>query len=335
MLERDLDEMAQALRSAIDGGNRITGLRALTAGHSNETYVLEGLDRILRVQPPGPALMAGYDLAHQHAIYRAVKARPEGPLVPEVYDLCLDPSVIGSPFFVMELCRGESTEWRPPAWLTEGGPDLQDDVCRQWIGAVSAIHTMPAETYGDAPETSAQAAERWLALATQADAPRRLLSLLSDIAEDPPPPSGPPACVHGDAKFANFLWDRGRLVAVLDWEMARVGEPLTDIGYIVSMIPTRPGEKGSPAITYLPGWWTREQIIAEWERATGRSAEHVGRHEILAMGLIGALFARGIQLYRDGHSDDPRFARWQSTLPHFLDEMERRARRAGLVTRTA
>ena len=75
--------MLEALRQRIDGGERITAVRPLTAGHSNQTYLLEGLDRVLQAEPRGPALMRTYDVARLHAIYTGVGRQAGGPPVPE------------------------------------------------------------------------------------------------------------------------------------------------------------------------------------------------------------------------------------------------------------
>jgi len=125
--------------------------------------------------------------------------------------------------------------------------------------------------------------------------------------------------------LANFLWDEGALITVLDWEMAYVGDPLYDLGYIVALMPSTVGERGFPPFNDLPGWWNRGRILDTWENHTSRSAEHVGRYEVLAMGMVTTLFARGIQLVRRGESCDPRYVAWERSLPWFLDRMQKRA----------
>jgi len=260
------------LRAYVAGGERITGIRTLRAGHSNETYHLEGLDRILRTPPAGPGLMPSYDMARQHAVMRAIRAEPSAPPVPEVFELCTDAAVIGRPFFVMARCDGASTDWKAPAWMVAGGPALRDRLSAQWLDAVQAIHALPVGRMPGAARTPAGDAAAWLELIRDADPPVRLVAMLDDLVERPGPTSGAPACLHGDLKFANFLWSGGRLTAVLDWEMAAVGEPLTDLGYLLGLWPARPAEPGQMPYTRLPGWWSRQRIIDEWEAGTGRSA---------------------------------------------------------------
>lgn len=321
----DGDELLVRLRAALPDGGRIAGLQRLGDGHSNDTYLLEGLDLILRAPPAGPGLMPEYDIPRQFRILRAVGEAAGGPPVPQVSGLCTDPAVIGRPFFLMQRRPGSSTDWNPPGWLRDGSDALRDTLSRRWIGAVAAVHGLDTGVGEGPPRTPWDEACRWLALARSAHAPSPLLAILEDLAGDPPATSGPPTCVHGDVKFANLLWlPDGELTAVLDWEFAHIGEPLTDLGYLLGIWPAEPGEPGQMPFTRLDGWWDRERFIAAWQELTGRSAAGVERHEDLGMAKIGVIFALGIELYRSGRSTDPRLARWQRSLEVWLDSIQRR-----------
>ena len=98
-MARDPERLTRELRLYLRGGEAITRVVPLSTGHSNETYLLEGLDRILRTEPSGEGLLPPYDMAFQHRVLSAVGAFAGGPPVPRVFELCTDPSVIGSPFF--------------------------------------------------------------------------------------------------------------------------------------------------------------------------------------------------------------------------------------------
>src|SRR5262245_11606971 len=107
-MARDLEQMTQALRRWLSGGEAITRIVPLSTGHSNETYLLEGVDRILRMPPSEEGLLPPYDMAAQHAILKAVGAHSGGPPVPNVFELCRDATVLGDPFFLMERLNGEA-----------------------------------------------------------------------------------------------------------------------------------------------------------------------------------------------------------------------------------
>lgn len=323
------DALLARLREVLADGSRLTGLQRLSDGHSNDTYLLLGLDVILRAPPTGPALMAHYDIPAQYRILQAMGAAPGAPPVPAVRELHTDPAVIGRPFFLMERRPGRSTDWPAPPWLVERPDEFRAQLSQKWFDAVASVHRLPADVIGAPFRTPAAEAGFWLGLARSASSPARLTDVLTDLQDRPPRVSGAPTCVHGDVKFGNFLWsEEGKLTAVLDWEFASVGEPLTDLGYLVGLWPAQPGEPGQMPYTQLGGWWDRPRFVSEWESATGRAAVDLERYEQLGMAKIAAIFARGIALFRAGHTNDPRLGRWQRSLEVWLDSMDRRARLA-------
>jgi aminoglycoside phosphotransferase (APT) family kinase protein len=324
---RDLESMARGLRGYLPDGASITRVVPLSTGHSNETYLLEGLDRILRMPPSEEGLLPPYDMARQHAVLAAVGGFAGGPPVPRVFELSTDAAVIGDPFFVMERLRGEAFEYQVPDWLAAAAPQTRSRLCEQWIGAIAAVHRMPAERMPAGATTVREEAEHWRRVAGDVQAPRLLFDLLDDLIARPPATSGAPTPVHGDPKHGNCLWDRERLTAILDWEMAHVGEPLTDLGYLVSFY----NEPGEPAIANagfeLAGWWPRSRTIDEWQRATGRTARELRRYEVLGMCKIGAIIALGFHLFCTGRATDKRFEAWGAFVPGYLELAARRATR--------
>jgi aminoglycoside phosphotransferase (APT) family kinase protein len=323
-MARDCERMARELRRYLPRGDGIVRVVPLSTGHSNETYLLEGIDRILRMPPSEEGLLPPYDMARQHAVLAAVGGWHAGPPVPRVFELCTDPAVIGDPFFLMERLAGEAFEYRVPDWLAAAPRAVRDSMCAQWIGAVAAVHAMPAELMHSPAMTVREEAEHWHEVAAQGEAPRLLFDLLDDLIARPPPASGAPTPVHGDPKHGNCLWDRGRLIAFLDWEMAEVGEPLTDLGYLTSFY-----DQGDMALANagfeLDGWWPRSRVIEEWEKATGRTARELSRYEVLGMCKIAAIIQLGYHLFRTGRATDKRFEVWGAVVPPFVASAAKRA----------
>lgn len=280
----------------------------LSAGHSNETYLLSGLDRILRTPPSEAGLLPPYDMPRQFRIMDRVGRAEGGPPVPRMRELCEDPSVIGDPFFTMDRARGEAYEaYAMPEWVKSADAAFRSAMCEQWIDAIAAVHALPTDVIGDPPRTPAEEADYWRCVAERAEAPDALLDLLRCLVDHPPPVSGPAAPLHGDAKLANCLWQDGQLTALLDWEMAGVGEPLVDVGYLIWTFELY-RNRGSP------GWWTRAQVIARWEERTGRTARGVARYEVLGSAKVIAILAAGAHLVKSGKSKDPRFGAWEAVL---------------------
>ncbi|WP_295679996.1 phosphotransferase family protein [uncultured Nevskia sp.] len=322
-MARDLESMTRGLRSYLSDGARITRIVALSTGHSNETYLIEGIDRILRMPPSEEGLLPPYDMARQHAIFDAVGKAAGGPPVPRMYELCTDASVIGDPFFLMQRFDGEAFDHVAPDWMKRADADTVASMCSQWVGAVTALHRQPASLMPTGARSVAQEIAHWLNVAVQAEAEGGLIDLLEALRADPPAASGPMTPVHGDPKQGNCLWQGPRLQALLDWEMAAIGEPLTDLGYMLQFYDQ--GEVSFANAGFeIDGWWSREQVIDEWQRAAQRSARDLRRYEALALCKVTSIIALGHHLSRTGRATDPRFASWGAVVPLYLDLAQRR-----------
>ncbi len=317
-MSRDLTRMLNGLRDYLGVGRALTSITALSTGHSNETYKLEGIDRILRMPPSKEGLLPPYDMAAQHAVLDAMGKHADGPPVPRVYELCTDGALIGDAFFIMECLAGEAFEYVTPVWLKDLPVSTRDAMCAQWIGAVATVHKLPVAAMPAATRTVVEEAQHWLDVARGAEAPAELVAVLEDLVAHPPRPSGLPCPIHGDPKHGNTLWNReGKLLALLDWEMAGVSDPLLDLGYVLQFYDQ--GDAALGAAGYeLPGWWSRSRTIDEWQRMTGRIVVDMHRYEAIQVAKVAAIIALGVHLYETGRAPDPRFASWAAIVPPYV-----------------
>ena len=324
-MARNLEQLAAGLRSFLPNGKDVTRVVGLSTGHSNETYLVEGVNLILRMPPSEEGLLPPYDMAREHGILAAVGGGKDRPPVPKVLQLCMDSAVMGDPFFLMERLYGEAYEYSEPDWFQKATPEMRGSMCTQWVEAVAAVNRSPAALMPGPHISTVDHATHWRDVAIDADAPRELIEVADDLAKNPPRSSGPDAPVHGDPKLGNSLWNNCKMVALLDWEMAHVGEPLVDLGYMSCFY-----DQGDRALAsagfYAPGWWSREHLVAEWETATGRNAYDMRRYEALGLLKISAIVALGYHLFRVGRAKDPRFEAWAKVLPGLIElTMERSA----------
>lgn len=327
-MARDTERLAQGLRAWLGRGDRITGVQTLSAGHSNETYLVEGLDEILRMPPSAEGLLPPYDMARQHAVLSAVsKAAPDVPL-PPILELCTDATVLGDPFFLMGRIDGEAFEYAVPDWLAKTPTEGASSVCRQWFDAIIALHNMPVAAMPPGERTVQQEARHWLDVSTGAEGDPRLVAVLEDLVKRPPRASGAPTPVHGDPKHGNCLWQDGRLTGLLDWEMAQISEPLLDLGYIL-MFHDQGEASLANAGFELPGWWSSARMVAEWERGTGRTAVDVDRYAVLGQAKVAAIISVGAYLFNSGRIADPRFQAFGALLPAYVTLLDARAAKAG------
>lgn len=322
-MARDTDKLAQGLRAWLDRGDGISGVKVLSAGHSNETYLVEGLNEVLRMPPSKEGLLPPYDMARQHAIMSAVADNSAVPM-PPMLELCTDPSVLGDEFYLMGAVRGEAFEYAVPQWLADDPVGGADQVCTQWFDAVAALHTMDPAFMPPGERSVEEEIGYWLEVSRGAEAMPALIAVLEDLERNPPRTTGPATPVHGDPKHGNCLWDNGRLTALLDWEITQIGEPMLDLGYILMFHDQGEASLANAGFD-LPGWWSWDRMVAEWEKRTGRTAVDVMRFAVLGQAKVSAIISVGAHLFRTGRIEDPRFEGFAMVLPAYVALLEKRA----------
>jgi aminoglycoside phosphotransferase (APT) family kinase protein len=323
-IKRDLDDVLKRLKAWHNGGAMITGISVLSAGHSNETFLVEGIDRVLRMPPSTGGLLPPYDMPKQHRVLDAVNKMENGPPVPRVFEVCEDPDVLGDPFFLMEKLVGEAYEYAPPDWLVTSSHEQREKMCLQWIGAVAALHDRPADDLPIEFISTRGYAEKCLQMAQVPSGHKGLVALLENFVRNPLPTSGAPAPVHGDPKIGNMMWrPDGHLVAVLDWEMSHQGEPLHDLGWALCLYDQPLASAGLD----FEGWLQPPEMAAKWEEITGRSAAALDKYMVLAFAKICAITTWGAHLYISGQTKDERYAAWGEGMPQLLSILFDRADR--------
>jgi aminoglycoside phosphotransferase (APT) family kinase protein len=306
---RDPGELRERLRSHLIDGERLRAVTPLSTGHSNETYLLDGLDLVLRMPPTGsPLIPFGHGVRVQFELYAILGALAGAPPVPPVRYFCEDPDVLGAPFFLMEAVAGEPfDDYGGTTWMNEAEESFRADVTRNLIEAFAGVNALPPLDLLGAPLDNLGELARWRTMAEAAeDGP--LLEAFDRLAADPAPPTGPPALVHGDAKFSNALWCQGAVAAVLDVEMAFSGDPAWDLGYLLMYFPSE--VHGPMPGCGLPGMWDREAVIDCWERTTGRDGGGIGWYEAAADAKVTAILSYGAHLARTGGHADQRMLGW-------------------------
>ncbi len=303
-------------------------MKTLSAGHSNETYLVEGLNEILRMPPSEEGLLPPYDMVRQHAVMSAVaNGAPKVPL-PPILELCTDQEVLGDEFFLMGAVSGAAFEYSIPDWAMADPVDAADSVCRQWFDALGALHAMPEGAMPPGERSVAQEIRHWLEVARDADSMPGLIHVLEALDANPPRASGAPTPVHGDPKHGNCLWsDEGRLTALLDWEMSLVSEPMLDLGYVLMFHDQGEAGLGNAGFE-LPGWWSWDRMVSEWEQRIGRNAIDVMRYAVIGQAKVSAIISVGAHLFHTGRIKDPRFEGFANVLPAYVALLMKRAESA-------
>ena len=252
----------------------------IAGGRSNLTYhVTDGVhDWVVRRPPLGHVLATAHDMRREHRVMSALQG--SAVPVPVTRALCTDESVIGAPFYVMDRVDGRVV--RSTAELADFAVDDARAVSHALIDVLAALHAFDAEAvglgdFGRPDGFLARNVARW---GTQWEANKtRELPQVDELArriQAALPPSGPAAIVHGDYRLENTMLapERPEIVAVLDWEMSTLGDPLTDLGlFLVYWVHWDAGD--GPPLTSggasgFPGFITIDEVADRYAQATGR-----------------------------------------------------------------
>ena len=295
-------------------------------GHSNVTYLIRRGDTelVLRRPPRPPLPPSAHDVLREARLLAAVESADVR--TPKVLVACDDESVIGAPFYVMERMVGDVIVSELPARF-----DAEEDhrrVSEELVDALGEIHAVDWEArglegYGKPTGYLDRQLRRFGGLWEHNKT--RELPVLDDLTTwlaEHKPESGPATIVHGDYRLGNVMFAPGtppRLNAIFDWELATIGDPLADVGYLVATW-AQPGDPHNPisalgGLTRQPGFMTRDELIARYEAGSGRSMSDVRWYMTLAL-WKSAVFLEGSYKRRlAGTTEDAFFDRLEAGVP--------------------
>jgi aminoglycoside phosphotransferase (APT) family kinase protein len=268
-------------------------------GHSNLTYLIRfgDVDIVVRRPPFGPLPPTAHDMAREFRWLSALHG--VFPLAPRPYLLCEDTSVIGSVF---------------------DKPEARRAVSGAFIDTLADLHALDVtgglrglgKPAGFVERQVRGWTDRWHRSKTT---PLPEMDALADWLRGHLPPDPPvPSVVHGDFKLDNIMLDPddvGRIVAVFDWEMSALGDPLVDLGIVLAYWePTAPESQRDAltTITHRPGYFTREEVIERYARRSGRDLSNIRFYEIFAVFKIAVVIQQIYARYVSGQTADARFA---------------------------
>jgi len=293
-------------------------------GHSNVTYLItrNGGSWVLRRPPRPPLPPSAHDVLREALLLTAVQGAQVR--TPDVLATCDDEAVIGAPFYVMERIDGDvMTAEVPPALQGEEGR-----IGEELIDALVEVHAVDwracgLEGYGKPTGYLDRQLRRFGGL-WEHNRTRELpvLDRLTAWLAEHKPESGEATIVHGDYRLGNTMFapaPPARLAAIFDWELATIGDPLADVGYLVATWSQADDPedalRGLSAATRRPGFPTREQLIARYEERSGRSMSDVRWYMTLAL-WKSAVFLEGSYKRRlAGTTEDAFFDRLETGVP--------------------
>jgi aminoglycoside phosphotransferase (APT) family kinase protein len=296
-------------------------------GHSNLTYVIRFGDAeiVVRRPPFGPVPPTAHDMAREFRWLLAMSA--VFPLAPRPYLLCEDTSVIGSVFYAMERRRGLVIRSQEPEHVANA--DARRRISGALVDALADLHGVDVDANGlshlgkPAGFVERQVrgwSERWQR--SQTTALPEMDALAAWLRDRLPPNPARPSVVHGDFKLDNVMLDAGdvgRIVAIFDWEMSALGDPLVDVGILLAYwAPTAPPEQRDAltTVTHRPGYFTQEEIVERYAARSGRDVSRIRYYEVFALFKIAVVIQQIYYRYVSGQTQDARFASFDARVAY-------------------
>ena len=311
--ELNILALSDYLRGKIDGDIQV---EQFPGGHSNLTYLLTIADReyVLRRAPLGPVAPKAHDMVREARVLQAV--HPHFPPAPEVYLICEDANVIGSPFFLMQRRRGIVLRDRIPDEI-ERHENYPAKISRAFADCLIQLHAIDVEKHGlialGKPDgfLARQVkgwSDRWTRAQTE-PLPEmdRVMAWLTETM----PLSSAPTLVHNDFKLDNVMLDErtpDRIEAVLDWEMTTIGDPLSDLGLTLCYWSSTeiPGTS-QQAVSAGPGWWSRDEFVDHYAQKTNRDLAALPWHEVFGVFKLAVILQQIYFRFVRGQTTDERF----------------------------
>jgi aminoglycoside phosphotransferase (APT) family kinase protein len=291
------------------------------AGFSNLTYLVRAGNRelVLRRPPIGAKIKTAHDMGREYRILSHL--HPLHKKVPRPLLFCEDEAILGAPFYVMERVTGMILRAHHPKDI-DFSPELMRRLSETFIENLVEIHEIDYEAAGLGDLGSPQGyvkrqVEGWTRryYNSRTDDVPTIDRLADWLHQNLPADSARSALIHNDYKYDNLVLspeNPGSVIAVLDWEMATIGDPLMDfgtsLGYWVEASDPEEWQRYGFGLTSLPGSFTRSELLEHYSQRSGRRIEDPVFYFAYGLLKIAVIVQQIYFRYQKGLTRDPRFA---------------------------
>ncbi|MFF3572691.1 phosphotransferase family protein [Nocardia jiangxiensis] len=310
-------ETRHALQEFLIGHEILSGpitTRGIGDGHSNLTFLVTGGDTsvVVRRPPPPPIPPGANDMLREAKLLTAMHSTAVP--VPEVLAVAQEGEVLDVPFYVMSFAPGPVVTVRTPAPLDT--PDQRRSVGYSMIDTLADLHEVDwravgLERLGRPEGFNARHLQRMRRLVADEDGnpPPDFADVDAWLAANTPPESDA-ALIHCDFRIGNVVLapdNPGRIQAVLDWELATIGDPLLDVGYLLATVP-EPGRSMNPtaelgAAMLEDGYPSKAELVQRYRDRTGRDLGNLTWYTTLALWKLAVLYEYSRRRVLDGIGD--------------------------------
>ena len=324
------EPLAEYLDSQGLGSGEIRAER-IGEGHSNITFLIDrGGERFVLRRPPRPPIPpSAHDVLREARLLTGVQ--DADVRTPPVLAACDDEAVIGAPFYVMEYIDGVVVTTQMPGELDT--PEERRRAGEELVDALAEIHAVDwracgLEGYGKPTGYLERQLRRFNGL-WEYNKTRELpiIQELSDWLAENMPESPESTIVHGDYRLGNVMLANdapARLIAIFDWELSTIGDPLADVGYM-TVTWAEPGDPEDTsfsslgAVTRQSGFPSREELIKRYEERTGRSMSALNWYQALALWKAAVFMEGNLKRFQAGASDDEYLGLFVEGVPALAD----------------
>jgi len=317
----DPARVEEFLKDSIPGLSGKLEIGQFPSGFSNLTYLISVGDRemVLRRPPFGRKAKTAHDMGREYRILKALN--PVYPYCPKPLVYTEDESVMGCPFYVMERIRGIILRKNLPKGLELRPADARA-LCERLIDVHRELHSIDYKAVGlgdfGKPEGYVKRqVEGWSGRYRDArtpDAPD-FEAVMDWLASKMPPDSPRHSIVHNDYKFDNVVLDAAdplKIIGVLDWEMAALGDPLMDLGSSLAYWVERNDPDNLQMVRMMPtnieGALTRDELVARYAEKSGLSAENFDYYYCFGLFRLAVIAQQIYYRYYHKQTRDERFA---------------------------
>ncbi|MCB9450475.1 MAG: phosphotransferase family protein [Anaerolineaceae bacterium] len=315
----DVHRLESYLRGQLAGGEQSLSVRQFGGGAANLTYLLDyGTQQyVLRRPPLGPVAPSAHDMSRE---YRVLSVLHQAfPLAPRAFLFCDDLTVIGAPFFVMERREGIVVRRSLPEQYATF-PAAPRQMSEALVDALADFHrvdyrTLGLEELGKPEGFIARQVEGWHKRWDKAKADDLAhMDTVYAWLQANLPPEGPATLVHNDYKLDNVMLaadNPGQIVAIFDWDMCTLGDPLSDLGALL----TYWSEPDDPPYMHLAAmmpvgdsrFLTRAELVQHYAEKSGRDVSHITFYHVLGLYRLVVIVAQIYIRYKRGQTQDQRF----------------------------
>ncbi|MDD5167664.1 MAG: phosphotransferase family protein [Syntrophales bacterium] len=316
----ELAKVEAFLKATIPGLKGTLTVEQFPGGHSNLTYLLKVGDHemVFRRPPFGRKVKTAHDMGREYHIQKALK--PLFPYCPEPLAYTEDESIIGCPFYVMERIKGIILRKDFPKGLSFT-PEEARLLCENFIDVYVALHhadykKVGLEGYGKPEGYVKRQVEGWSGRYRSArteDAPD-FEPVMTWLHDKMPGESLPASVIHNDYRFDNVVLDPSnmlKIIGVLDWEMATIGDPLMDLGGALAYWIDRDDPLNMQAIrmvpTHLDGMMTRRELVDCYAAKMGISIENIDFYYCFGLFRLAVIAQQIYYRFYHGQTKDERF----------------------------